>query len=54
MFDVTGRRILSRNVQPEGGAQGKLVREDDLRSGVYLVRMSQLGASVTRRVVLTK
>ena len=55
MFDVTGRRILSRDVLPESGAQGvHLERADDLKSGVYLVRMSQLNASVTRRVVLTK
>ncbi|HET9326826.1 MAG TPA: right-handed parallel beta-helix repeat-containing protein [Candidatus Eisenbacteria bacterium] len=54
MFDVTGRRILSRTLLPEGSAQRvRLQGADDLRSGVYLVRMSQRGASVTRRVVLT-
>jgi hypothetical protein len=54
VFDVTGRRVDARAVGTAGaglhhatfGADGRL------SGGVYLVRLSQAGQTVTSRVVL--
>jgi hypothetical protein len=54
LFDVAGRRVLSRDLA--GLAPGRHVlaldREVRLPAGVYMLRLTQMGNSVLKRVVL--
>ena len=56
VLDVSGRRVASREVHAErAGAQTVEFGEATaLRAGVYLVRLTQNGRSLTRRVVLIR
>jgi hypothetical protein len=56
VLDVTGRRVASREVHAaQAGAQAVEFGEaTTLRAGVYLVRLTQGGRSLTRRVVLIR
>jgi len=54
MFDVTGRRVLAHDLAIASTDQTvHLDGAGDLHRGIYMVRMSQRGASVIRRVVIT-
>ena len=56
MLDMRGRRLVARDVGALG-AGGHDVDLGDTRSyafGVYILRLSQLGRSVTSRVVLVR
>lgn len=53
LLDVSGRRVLSREVSAAAGRQ--LLRLDErLAPGVYVARLSQAGRAVTSRVVVTE
>lgn len=56
MFDVTGRRVLAREVGALGAGTHTLALEPDtrLRAGVYLLRLTQGSRSVTARGVVTR
>jgi hypothetical protein len=54
MFDVTGRRVLAHDLAIASTDQTvHLDGAGDMHRGIYMVRMSQRGASVIRRVVIT-
>jgi len=51
---VTGRRVLAHDLAIASADQTvHLDGAGDLHRGIYMVRMSQRGASVIRRVVIT-
>jgi hypothetical protein len=53
LFDVAGRRLARRQVVRAGDHQTVNASEGlTLRSGIYFVRLSQGGRSLTRRVAL--
>jgi hypothetical protein len=55
VFDVSGRRMLSRELAP-GSAKQKVELGDaaTLRSGLYVVRMTQEGAAASKSVILIR
>jgi hypothetical protein len=54
LFDVSGRRVLSRDVGALGAGSHVLDLEMHLSAGVYLVRLEQDGRSLTRRALVIR
>jgi hypothetical protein len=54
LFDVTGRRVLSRNLSAVSGAQRLDVDVTALRSGVFAVRVLQAGRVATTRTAILR
>jgi hypothetical protein len=59
VYDVSGRRVRATTLREPAGWQRMLFdgRNDDgglLASGVYFCRMSALGTTITRKIVITR
>ncbi len=56
MFDVRGQRVLTREVTARGGRDQRLEigNARDYASGVYFLRLTQAGRSVTSRFVVVR
>jgi hypothetical protein len=54
VFDVSGRRVLARDVTEQGPGRQEMVLGAGraLPSGIYLVRLSQAGRAASARVVM--
>jgi len=55
LVDVTGRRLATRNLSSLGPGRHTLTLDEavGVRAGVYILRLSQGGASTTRRMVVS-
>jgi hypothetical protein len=54
LVDVAGRRVATMTLQGPGGSRVLLTRGGDLPAGIYVVRLTQQGRSVTRRVSIVR
>ena len=54
LIDVAGRRVATLTLQGPGASRVLLTRGGDLAAGIYVVRLSQQGRSVTRRVSIVR
>jgi hypothetical protein len=53
-MDVAGRRVATMTLQGPGASRVLLTRGADLAAGIYVVRLTQQGRSVTRRVSIVR
>ena len=55
LIDVSGRRVESREIEsPNGGEHAIQLAPERVAPGVYVIRLTQGGSSVSARTVLTK
>lgn len=52
VFDVSGRRVIARDLEPRMGQTIRLGGTSGLRAGIYLVRLTEAGSARMRRLVL--
>lgn len=54
LIDVAGRRVATLTLQGPGASRVLLTRGGDVAAGIYVVRLTQQGRSVTRRVSIVR